>query len=222
MNQLIASNQLTMSSREIASVVQSKHRDVCISIERLMKAKAISEYAAMPYTHEQNKQTYHEYFISKRDSYVVVAQLSPVFTAALVDRWQELENANKPAIPQTYAAALLEAGRLALEVEKQAEQLAIAAPKVKIVDEYMNREALQNATQVAQTFKMSAVKMNKLLSEIGGVYNKSVKRGRAFCQSFIDSGFGKMVQNEIGYPQAMFTTSGIVEVTRIFHSEGVI
>ena len=222
MNQLINSNQLTMSSLEIASVVQSKHRDVCISIERLMKAKAISEYAAMPYTHEQNKQTYHEYFISKRDSYVVVAQLSPVFTAALVDRWQELENANKPTIPQTYAAALLEAGRLALEVEKQAEQLAIAAPKVKIVDEYMNRESLQNATQVAQTFKMSAVKMNRALDEIGGIYNKSVKRGRAFCQSFIDSGFGKMVQNEIGYPQAMFTTSGIVEVTRIFHSEGVI
>lgn len=137
-------------------------------------------------------------------------------------RWRELETSNKPAIPQTYAAALLEAGRLALEVEKQAEQLAIAAPKVKIVDEYMNREALQNATQVAQTFKMSAVKMNRVLDEIGGIYNKSVKRGRAFCQSFIDNGFGKMIQNEIGYPQAMFTTSGIVELTRIMHSEGVI
>ena len=222
MNNLINSNQLTMSSREIASVVQSKHRDVCISIERLMKAKAISEYAATPYTHEQNKQTYHEYFISKRDSYVVVAQLSPVFTAALVDRWQELENANKPAIPQTYAAALLEAGRLALENEQQAEQLRLAAPKVKIVDEYMNREALQNATQITQTFKMSAVKMNRVLDEIGGIYNKSVKRGRVFCKSFIDNGFGKMIQNEIGYPQAMFTTSGVVEITRIMHSEGVI
>jgi len=33
------------------------------------------------------------YLVSKRDSYVVVAQLSPEFTARLVDRWQELEAA---------------------------------------------------------------------------------------------------------------------------------
>ena len=222
MNQLIASNQLTMSSREIADLVGSSHDNVLKAVRRLMDGGVVLKTEPHEYQHQQNKQTYHEYFLNKRDSLVVVARLSPEFTAAVIDRWQELESQQKPAIPQTYAAALLEAGRLALEVEKQAEQLAIAAPKVKIVDEYMNREALQNATQVAQTFKMSAVKMNKLLSEIGGVYNKSVKRGRAFCQSFIDSGFGKMVQNEIGYPQAMFTTSGIVEVTRIFHSEGVI
>ena len=31
------------------------------------------------------------YMIGKRDSYVVVAQLSPEFTGRLVDRWQELE-----------------------------------------------------------------------------------------------------------------------------------
>lgn len=31
------------------------------------------------------------YLVGKRDSYVVVAQLSPEFTARLVDRWQELE-----------------------------------------------------------------------------------------------------------------------------------
>ena len=36
----------------------------------------------------------------KRDSIVVVAQLSPEFTARLVDRWQELEaQVAKPALP---------------------------------------------------------------------------------------------------------------------------
>tara|TARA_Y100001970_G_scaffold291395_1_gene428393 strand:+ start:5312 stop:5575 length:264 start_codon:yes stop_codon:yes gene_type:complete len=42
-----------------------------------------------------------EYRIGKRDSYVIVAQLSPEFTARLVDRWQELEEqvAQKPALP---------------------------------------------------------------------------------------------------------------------------
>ena len=87
MNALVNFNaQLTMSSREIASLLESRHRDVCISITRLMESGAISGYAATPYTHEQNQCTYFEYFVSKRDSYVIVAQMSPAFTAALVDR----------------------------------------------------------------------------------------------------------------------------------------
>ncbi|OBU06972.1 Rha family transcriptional regulator [Morganella psychrotolerans] len=86
-----AGNEATMSSREIADLVQSRHSDVMKSIERLMESGAIQGYAATPYTHEQNGQTYDEYLVHKRDSYVIVAQLSPTFTAALVDRWQELE-----------------------------------------------------------------------------------------------------------------------------------
>nr|WP_197724717.1 Rha family transcriptional regulator [Morganella morganii] len=86
-----AGNKATMSSREIAELVQSRHSDVMKSIERLMDSGAIQGYAATPYTHEQNGQTYDEYLVYKRDSYVIVAQLSPTFTAALVDRWQELE-----------------------------------------------------------------------------------------------------------------------------------
>ena len=43
----------------------------------------------------------------KRDSIIVVAQLSPEFTARLVDRWQELEaQVRQPAIPQTLPEAL--------------------------------------------------------------------------------------------------------------------
>lgn len=222
MNALVNFNaQLTMSSREIASLLESRHRDVCISITRLMESGAIAGYAATPYTHEQNQQTYFEYFVSKRDSYVIVAQMSPAFTAALVDRWQELESKQTPAIPQSYAEALLEAGRLALENEKKDEQLRIAAPKVQFVDNFTQRESLQNASQVGQTLGMSAIRLNRALDEVGVVYNQSVKRGRVFCQAWIDGGYGKMIQNEIGYPQAMFTTTGVYRVTEILTSEGV-
>ena len=223
MNALVNFNaQLTMSSREIASLLESRHRDVCISITRLMESGAIAGYAATPYTHEQNQQTYFEYFVSKRDSYVIVAQMSPAFTAALVDRWQELESKQKPSVPQSYAEALLEAGRLALENEKKAEQLRIAAPKVQFVDNFTQRESLQNASQVGQTLGVSAIRLNRALDEVGGVYNQSVKRGRVFCQAWIDGGYGKMIQNEIGYPQAMFTTKGVYRVTEILTTEGEI
>lgn len=102
---------LTMSSREIAALLESRHRDVCVSIVRLMESGAISGYAATPYTHEQNNQPYKEYLINKRDSYVVVAQLCPKFTARLVDRWQELEQqisiTPPPAISETVKIELM-------------------------------------------------------------------------------------------------------------------
>jgi len=215
MNLLATNNQpLTMSSREIAKVVNSRHSDVCTSIQRLMAKDVISEYTAVPYTHEQNKQTYYEYFVCQRDSYIIVAQLSPEFTAALVDRWQELEKNQAPQIPQTYAEAL----QLAAD---QAKQLELAAPKVAFVDNLVDRSALMNASQVAQKHKKSAVWLNKILDELK-VYNKAVKRGRVFQQWFIDKGLGEMKQTDLGYSQAMFTNAGEVWINEKLYSEGLV
>lgn len=83
--------ELTMSSREIADLVGSSHDNVLKTVRRLMEGGIISETTPHDYIHQQNKQTYQEYFLTKRDSLIVVARLSPEFTARLVDRWQELE-----------------------------------------------------------------------------------------------------------------------------------
>jgi phage regulator Rha-like protein len=92
MNQLTAKGVVTMSSREIARLVQSKHGDVKRSAERLASAGILTAPLAHTLQHPQNGQTYEEYWFNKRDSLVIVARLSPEFTAAVVDRWQELEN----------------------------------------------------------------------------------------------------------------------------------
>ncbi|MBN6075769.1 Rha family transcriptional regulator [Aggregatibacter actinomycetemcomitans] len=109
---------LTMSSREIADLINKNHSDLYRSIERLITKRVIGGYQPTPYTHPQNGQTYREYHLNKRDSLVVVAQNCPEFTAAIVDRWQELENQQKPTalLPQNYAAALRE---LAESVERE-------------------------------------------------------------------------------------------------------
>ena len=125
-------------------------------------------------------------------------------------------------MPQTYAAALLEAGRLAMELEQSQAQLSIAAPKAEVFDRVMERDAPLNATQVAQQIGMSAIKMNRKLDELGGVYNKCVKRGRAFCHDWVLSGYGEMKITEMGYPQPLFTTKGSLRIAEIFTSEGVV
>ena len=226
MNQLIAmSGEMTMGTKEIADLLGKQHHHIKASADYLVSKGAIHGGVALtetPYINEQNKQTYTEYRLNKRDSLVLVAQNCPELTAAIVDRWQELEAMQKPQIPQTYAAALLEAGRLALELEKSQQQLALAAPKADVFDKVIERENLLNATQVAQQIGMSAVKMNLILDGIGGVYSKSVKRGRTFCHGWVESGYGEMKIGESGYPQALFTTKGSLRVVELFTSEGVI
>lgn len=85
---------ITMSSREIADLVESRHDSVKRTIERLAD-KQVIQLPPMVNAEIINglgkKQQSTEYQVCKRDSYVVVAQLCPVFTARLVDRWQQLE-----------------------------------------------------------------------------------------------------------------------------------
>ena len=132
-----------MSSRDIAVLVESRHSDVMRTIERLISNETISGYAPTAYTHEQNGQQYHEYLIGKRDSYVVVAQLSPQFTARLVDRWQELEEQAAPQIPQTYSEALQLAADQAKLIEEQ-------RPKVEVYEKLANRKGDVSTTIIAK------------------------------------------------------------------------
>lgn len=91
--------QKTMTSREIAELVESRHDKVKQSIERLSKNHIIGLPPMGEYLDTLGRPA-QEYKICKRDSYIIVAQLSPEFTARLVDRWQELE----AGIPASVAA----------------------------------------------------------------------------------------------------------------------
>ncbi|HEA3576826.1 TPA: Rha family transcriptional regulator, partial [Escherichia coli] len=135
MNELINGNAIKMTSIEIAELVESRHSNVKVSIDRLVK-RGVIKPPALQHTNIINdlgvitgKRDFYvfEGEQGKRDSIIVVAQLSPEFTARLVDRWRELEGATAK-IPQTFSEAL----RLAADLEDQKaeleKQLALAAP----------------------------------------------------------------------------------------------
>ncbi|WP_210310604.1 Rha family transcriptional regulator [Brucella sp. 6810] len=82
---------LTMSSLEIADLLHKRHDKVKQSIERLAERGAI-QLPPMGEVKNHLGQTIEVYNVNERDSYVVIAQLSPEFTAALVDEWQRLKN----------------------------------------------------------------------------------------------------------------------------------
>ncbi|EES5042638.1 TPA: phage antirepressor KilAC domain-containing protein [Escherichia coli] len=140
MNELINSNAIKMTSIEIAELVGSRHDKVKQSIERLAVRGVIRNPPMVVFKKINNLGLLRgvEAYVfegeqGKRDSIIVVAQLSPEFTARLVDRWRELEGATAK-IPQTFSEAL----RLAADLEDQKaeleKQLALAAPKVEFAD----------------------------------------------------------------------------------------
>lgn len=85
-------NISTMTSRDIADIVEKRHDVVKLSIERLVDKGVISEPPLVDGIKSANGVIEKIYLLKKRDTYIVVAQLSPEFTARLVDRWQELED----------------------------------------------------------------------------------------------------------------------------------
>ncbi|OOF39979.1 DNA-binding protein [Rodentibacter mrazii] len=133
MNKLITLNNetLTMSSREIAELVESRHDKVKQSIERLVD-KGIIVQPPMGDVQFQDSlgrpRSEKVYLLIKRDTYIVVAQLCPEFTARLVDRWQELENQQKPTALLPDFSNPAEAAR-AWAVEYEQKQIAIAQVK---------------------------------------------------------------------------------------------
>jgi len=115
---------LTMSSREIAELLECRHDNVKRTVRRLADRGVIGAPPLEEYLDSLGRKAV-EYLLDKRSSYIVVAQLSPEFTARVVDRWQELEaEAAAPSVPQSLPEALRLAADLAeknaaLEAETQ-------------------------------------------------------------------------------------------------------
>lgn len=115
-------NQASMTSKEIADLVGSRHTDVKRSIERLMEQKIIAQVPlAFMQEIKGNNRTYDIGYYNftgeqgKRDTIIIVAQIKPEVTAKIVDRWLELENKN--IVPSNYIEALKQV--IQREEEKQ-------------------------------------------------------------------------------------------------------
>lgn len=233
MNNLsISKNEtLTMSSKEIANLTGKEHPNVKRDISNMIMQLNYPDITAkkMPkfnhselnghgvgvYQYDHNGNIYTGMKLTKRYTELLITGYSVTLRLKVLDRLAELEAKQKPQIPTNFAEAL----QLAAD---QAKQLELQAPKVAFVDNLVDRKNLMTATQVAAKHSMSAVKLNRTLDELGGVYNKSVKRGRVFIQSFIDSGYGELKQTEQGYSQALFTPAGEVYIHEKLISEGVV
>lgn len=166
------SSVLTMSSREIADLVESRHDSVKRTIERLQD-KGLIQLTPMVEVKNHLGQVVTEYQLIKRDTYVVVAQLSPEFTARLVDRWQELENKQMPQIPQTLSEALRLAADQAEQIERQNLLLEQQRPKVEFVQRYVEAGTTKSLRETAKILRVPERAMIDCLVGDGLLFRQS-------------------------------------------------
>ena len=219
----------TMSSREIAQLCQKPHDNVLKLIRSLIDGGIVKSTTPHQYMHPQNGQWYTEFLSDKRDSLVVVARLSPEFTAAVIDRWQELEAQNNtPALPNF--ADPVQAARAwadAMELQQKAiAQVAELQPKAQALDAITHAKGNSNIRDIAKALGAKQSDFISWCLKHGWLYRDDCERLKAYANR-IQQGF--MTQKSVLYRgsdsteratmQPMFTPKGLTHLAKIYTRE---
>lgn len=171
---MIATHGPTMTSREIADLVESRHDNVKRTILRLFERGTIAIPPTEEYLDELGRKALH-FRIGKRDSYVIVAQLSPEFTARLVDRWQELEAAAAPDPmamlndPATMRTLLLGYAEKVLALQTENERL---TPLAAALHRIAGTDGTVTLTDAAKSLQVPPRKLTALMSSRKWMYKR--------------------------------------------------
>lgn len=216
MNQIInlGRQPMTMSSREIAELTGSTHDNVLKTVRGLVE-KGVVLGNETPYVHPQNGQTYVEFQLSYRDTMVVVSGYSAELRAKIIDRWQELESQQAPAIPKSFAEALRLAATQAEQIEQQQLLLEKQQPAVEFVDRYVEARSAKSLREVA---KILGVKERQFIAELADA-GVIFKQGSNWLPAAEHQHAGRFTvktgeANGHAYHQTRFTPDGIAWVAK--------
>lgn len=226
-----ANNDKRMSSREMAALCNKSHDNVLKLIRSLVEKGIVKNTTPHQYTHDQNGQQYTEFLSDQRDSLVIVARLSPEFTAAVIDRWQALEaQASSPVIPATLSEALRLAADQADLIDQQNERLALAEPKAAALDIIDSAIGSLNARDTAKTLGIQPQKFNAWCIAHDWMYRDGRDKLQ-MCSKRLQQGF--MEQRPVTYTvpvyrngvtfyetrattQPLFTPKGLARLAHVF------
>lgn len=174
---------LTMSTLDIAALTGKRHDHVMRDVKSMLEGLQVSHPSfGGTYFDGQNKER-PCYNLDKEHTLCLVSGYNVQLRMTIVKRWNELEKQAKPKTPPTYATALLEAGRLALELENAEEQLALAAPKVEFYDSFVDAKELLTMEEAAKHLNMGRNKFMDYLRSIKALTNANLP-----VQRLIDDG----------------------------------
>lgn len=223
-------SQLTMSSLEIAELVESRHDNVKRAIE-ILAEKGIIRLPPMEDCGRINelgfRQSARVYIFTgeqgKRDSIIVIAQLCPEFTARIVDRWQELEKqVNNNALilpdfndPVKVARAWADEREQTILLTHKVEEL---EPKAEFHDKVTSSKDAISLAQAAKTLGTGRNRLCALLRQ-----NKWLRRNNEPYQDKIEQGLLDVKLTNWEHPDnglqqsvtALVTGKGLTKISKM-------
>lgn len=106
---VIANAAMTMTLKEITDLLKVRHDKAMLKVAEMAKEPEFGWMSKTDIQYSSGKgriETIETYQLNKRQSIAVSARLNTALLMRIIDRWQELENQSKPAMPTTYIAAL--------------------------------------------------------------------------------------------------------------------
>ncbi|HCW3747637.1 phage antirepressor KilAC domain-containing protein [Acinetobacter baumannii] len=196
MNAIVPLLTQSMTSLEIADLVEKRHDNVKRTIENLVKQGIITSPQIEEKPTAGRPSTFYVFTgeQGKRDSIIVVAQLCPEFTARLVDRWQELEaQVAKPVDPMQLLSdpnllrnALLTYSEKVIELEQKVE---VMQPTVEAFDRIATADGSLCLTDTAKALQMRPKDFISLLNRKQWIYKRAGATHYVGYQDKVQSGY---------------------------------
>nr|WP_230387615.1 Rha family transcriptional regulator [Pseudomonas guariconensis] len=163
----------TMSSREIAELVEARHNDVVSTIERLF-SKNLLRSSRKSRREATGGRPIEVYDLIERDTHLVVAGYSDEHRARVIDRWQELEA--KASTPEPADLTKLEILQMALESEKARVLLTVQVEaQAKKIDHLENlfKEGMSHVQFCKGLNGVNVMQVGRFLEGRNWLYNES-------------------------------------------------
>lgn len=156
-------NNQTMSSREIAELTGKEHKHVLADIRKMLDSLGgtLADFSAD--LHDAYGRPQPGFNLPKRECLILVSGYNVELRARIIDRWQELEAANKSKPPAELST--LEILQIAMESEKgrllAIEQRDEAIRTKTLIGERREATAMNTASQAAKKVNKLEIELDK-------------------------------------------------------------
>lgn len=203
--------QLTMTSREIATLTGKEHKNVKRDILLMLVELELDPLSFERIYLDSLNREQTEYLLTRDLTETLLTGYSAKLRLAVIKRWREMED-GETQIPKTLSSALRLAADQAEEIERQSEQLAIAAPKVQFVDTFVTTIGLKGFREVAKLLGANEARFKEFLLEQSIFYR--LNGALTAYQQHIDAKrfevkLGISDSNERSFTQTLFTPKGV-------------
>ena len=180
----LQTTEKVLTSLEVAEMVGKQHKNVMQDIRGILKdfsqlnIQPSDYFVESTYKNSRNKE-YPMFLLTKQGCELYGNRMTGIdgtaFAVKYIERFNAMEEVlQQPKLPTSYKEALIALVEAEEVKEAMEAQLALAEPKLQALDSLTgNTDTLHTTTQIATNYGMSAIKMNKLLHQLGVQYKQT-------------------------------------------------